>query len=403
MKKPRWSRWLILPVVLIAFFLFNRNHADETFRAGPLGAAQAAAGDVRYTKCVPLGERLEGGIYDPSVAYTLDGSVGWLAYSLVTGKHKPIGAYVHTHLARSTDAGASWQFVKVLNPATDAVLTRPGQDPLPGVWRYEVPTLVCDAADPDPDGRWKLFVHRYFWSPKQDRMVNYGWIALRTAADPAGKWSAEVPLFGAGKSPRAPYDKTLIDLNALAQPLKNTVAYSEPGALAHEGRLYLSMTALQPRLSLKGIVVSHTIVLFASDDHARSWRFVATLLTPGDAGSLGCDFFDGSALAEDGGRFFLLAAPMLNKKLETHYGTAAFEFDSLEKGRLRRSAKDAPVVAAYFAPQPSIFSGPGAGQGTYDAKNTAGGLLMPQFNLRTYPEVFQIFQTGRRILPHPEK
>ena len=65
-------------------------------------------------------------------------------------------------------------------------------------------------------------------------MVGYGWIALRTAADPAGEWSAEVPLFGAGKSPRALYDKTLIDLNALAPPLQNTVAYSEPGALATE-------------------------------------------------------------------------------------------------------------------------------------------------------------------------
>jgi len=42
---------------------------------------------------------------------------------------------------------------------------------------------------------------------------------------------------------------------------------------------------------------------------------------------------------------------------------------------------------------------PGAGQSDYDERNTEGGLLMPQFNVRAYPEVFQIYQTGRRIAP----
>ena len=57
------------------------------------------------------------------------------------------------------------------------------------------------------------------------------------------------------------------------------------------------------------------------------------------------------------------------------------------------------VVAAYFAPQPSIFFGTGAGQATYDSRNTPGGLIMPRFSLSAYPGAFQIFQTGRRIVP----
>jgi hypothetical protein len=73
--------------------------------------------------------------------------------------------------------------------------------------------------------------------------VTYGCITLRTAADPAGAWSFAVPLFGADKSPLAPYHKILVDLNALDASLKNSIAYSEPGELAHDGRLYLSMTA----------------------------------------------------------------------------------------------------------------------------------------------------------------
>lgn len=342
---------------------------------------------------------MEGGIYDPSVAYTPDGKVGWLAYSSVKGDYKPIGQYVHTHLARSTDGGANWDFVKVLNTSTNGTLVMPDGKQLPGVWRYEVPTLVFDAADPDASRRWKLFVHYYFWNPKRNRMPEYGWIALRTAADPAGEWSADVPLFSAGKNPPAPCHKPRVDLNALDASLKNSIAYSEPGALAHDGLLYVSLSALQPRLGLGGIRVGHTIVLLASDDHGGSWRFVRKLLDNDDAGRFGADAFDGSSLAEDGGRFFLLASPMRRGRVpEVHHGTTAFEFESLAEGRLRRDTNGLPALATYFAPQPSLFSGPGAGQATYDAHNTRGGLLMPQFNLKAYPEVFQIFSTGRRIV-----
>ena len=89
---------------------------------------------------------------------------------------------------------------------------------------------------------------------------------------------------------------------------------------------------------------------------------------------------------------------MVQNKNEVHYGTVAIEFESLGKGVLKRDAQHAAAIAAYFAPQPSIFSGPGAGQSTFDSHNRTGGLIMPQFNLGAYPEVFQIYQTGRRIV-----
>jgi hypothetical protein len=82
-----------------------------------------------------------------------------------------------------------------------------------------------------------------------------------------------------------------------------------------------------------------------------------------------------------------------------HDGTVALEFESLRDGRLKRNPDGTLRVAAYFPPQPSILSGPGGGQSDYDEHNTVGGLLMPQFNVNAYPEVFQIYQTGRRIVP----
>lgn len=400
MKGLNWHYLLVPPAAILLFVLFLRGQEVPNSLSDPLEAMKQAAGDVHYTKLVPAGEHPESGIYDPSVAYTPDGNVGWLVYSSVTGDNKPIGQYVHTHLARSTDGGASWQFAKAVNTSSNGTLVMPDGNQLSGVWRYEVPTLVCDPTDPDANRRWKLFVHVYFWEPKNNRMPEYGWIALRTASDPAGDWSAEVPLFGAGKSPPSPYHTTRLDLNSFDASLKNSIAYSEPGALAHDGRLYLSMTSLHPRFSWGGFSVGHTIFLLASDDHGESWRFVRKLLDNDDAPRFCSDAFDGSSLATDGGRFFLLASPVRRGKAsEVHHGTLAFEFESLAEGRLRHDANGQPAVAAYFSPQTGMFSGNGAGQSCYDEHNTHGGLLFPQFNLKAYPEVFQIYQTGRRLIP----
>lgn len=366
--------------------------------SGSLGGALAqlkqSAGDVHYTKLIPEGDMLQSGIYDPSVAYTADGSIGWLAYSSITGNFKPAGPFVNTHLARSTDGGAHWRFVKALNTAEFATLVAEDGKSVAGAWRYEVPSIVLDAGDPDAGARWKLFLHRYFWTAQQNRMVSYGWIELRTAGDPAGEWSPEVALFGAGSRPLGPYHQAHIDLNKLDASLHDTLAYTEPGALAYDGVLYVSLTALKPHFG--GLL--HDVILIASDDHGKSWRFISTLLTRSDALAAGCDYFDGSSLSVDDGRFYLLAAPMVQSKNEVHQGTVAMEFESLRKGILKRDAQHGAVMAAYFAPQPAIFSGPGAGQSAFDSHNKIGGLIMPQFNLRAYPEVFQIYQTGRSIV-----
>ena len=367
-----------------------------------LKSLKRAAGDVHYSKLLIAGDPVEKGIYDPSVAYTPDGRVGWLAYSSVKGNGNIIngklalGEYVSTHLACTTNSGESWTFVKALNRSTNGTCVMPDGQTLQGVWRYEVSSLVCDPTDPDADRRWKIFSHCYFWERERDSRQTHAWIVLRTAADPAGEWSPEIPLFGAGKNPPAPCNKTRIDVNALDASLKDTFVYTEPGALAHDKRLYLSMTALRPKFGLGGISVAYTIILLASDDHGVSWQFVGRLLTPDDATHFGYERFDGTGFAEDGERVFLLAVPGSRRLM--HDGCVAFEFASMAKGQLQRDAAGFPLITNYFAPQPGILSGPGGGQSTYHTSNTKGGVLFPQFNLHSYPEVFQIFQTRRRIV-----
>ena len=348
-----------------------------------------ALGEVTYRPLVVEGDQSNGGIYDPSIEYTRDGNIGWLLYSSITGDHKPIGPYVHTCVAKSTDHGRTWHHVGRINTSADATLDLGNGKTLDGAWRYEVATLVRD--DGAPEGDWKLFVHKYFWNPKKDRMAAYGWIAMRTAREPAGPWSDEVPLFGAGANPPAPYHQTQIDLNALHPDLKNSIAYSEPGSLSHDGVLYLSISTLW-------FMGPDKIVLLRSRDHAKSWEYVSTLTTRKDAGDLGYSVLDGSSLTEDHGRFFLLASPASRKLM--HDGTVAFEFDSLDQGTLKHDSSGQLTIAAYFPPQAAIlFSPVGAGQSDYDEHNTAGGLIMPQFNVGNYPRVFQIYNTGRMLPP----
>ena len=387
MKRHLLRIIVAIPLLIGAAFLYLRLTEPNPTK-GPVAPVKQALGEVTYRPLTIQGDPTEGGygIFDPSVKYSRDGNTGWLLYSSVTGEYKPVGKYVHTNLDKSTDHGLTWSYVARLNTSTDATLVLGDGKTLAGAWRYEVSSLVRD--DGAPDGDWKLFVHKYFWSPEKDRMFAYGWIAMRTARDPAGPWSDEVPLFGAGPSPPAPYHQTRVDLNTLSSELRHQVAYSEMGSLAHDGTLYLSIGAMW-------MLGPDKIVLLRSRDHAKTWEFVHTLANADDAKALGYSRLDGSSLVEERGRFFLLVTPGSRKLM--HDGTLAFEIGSLEHGFLKRDAAGNLAIAAYFPVQAGILSGPGGGQSDYDEHNTAGGLIMPQFDVRSYPCIFKMFSTGRGI------
>lgn len=333
-----------------------------------------------YQKISINGDAPRNGIYDPTVEYKNDGE-GWLAYSAIEGNAQPAGPYIHTRIAQSTDRGATWRFVKTVNTSYDDTIEIVNQGAQKGVWRYEVAALVYDPTD---SGReWKLFFHRYFWTEKNDRLPAYGWIGYRTASDPAGAWSDEIALFGAGQFPPAPF-KTQINLNNLHADLKNVVAYSEPGVMAINGAIYLSLTSITKD--------GHDrIFLLRSDDHAKTWSYVAALLTQKEAEAFGFRYFDGSSLAQEGAGFFLLASPM--KEDPRHEGTMIFEFENIQRGTLKRDNAKNLIVRKHVLPDENVATNRGAGQSEYDARNSAGGMIMPQFNSKSYPEVFGIYST----------
>lgn len=322
-----------------------------------------------YDKLTVLGETALHGIYDPSLEYTADGATGYLAYSSVQ-----FPEYVHTNVAITSDSGNTWIKLQQVNTSTDDTLVYIDHSRIAGVWRHEVATIVHDPADPDPGRRWKMFWHHYFTRPPyegEDRMVAYGWIAYKYATMPEGPWSAEEALFGAGGFPPAPYDFTRLDINALHPDLVGYVGYTEPGSICRDGVLFLSLSCL----SVAGTALDST-----------------------DAAALGYIRFDGTSLAEEAGRVFLLCTAQTDSTL--HDGMVIFEFDDIAVASVRRDSAGMPLIHGTVGLQPELMSAQriGGGQGDYDRHN-APGIIMPQLNLSAYPnDIFQVFRTDRRIL-----
>jgi hypothetical protein len=119
---------------------------------------------------------------------------------------------------------------------------------------------------------------------------------------------------------------------------------------------------------------------------------VGTLTNYDDANHLGYLVLTGSSLVKAGGRFFLLVTPAgakgIFKKNRAHDGTLVVEFDDLDRARLKRDAQGHLMVLKTI--KPDLNSG---GLSDYDEKNTAGGILFSQINIRATSDYFQVFNT----------
>lgn len=330
----------------------------------------------------------QNGVYDPSLEYEKSGEVGWMAYSSVD-----VPKYIGTHLAKTLDHGKTWTLVKIINPSPDGTVLLDGQE-IEGSWWNEVSTLVHDPDDPGRE--WKLFWHKYFAThiPEAgagNRVFQYSWIAYKYTSDPAGEWSEEIPLFGAGSFPLEPY-KTKFNLNELHSDLKDFITYTEPGSIYKDGVLYLS---LQGHKFVDEVNIAK-IILLASQDHGQTWSYVSTLLENDDAKKFDATIFTGSSLVEENSRVFLLATPEdpgWNVLEASDKGVVIFEFENISQGRLKKDKDDELVVIKYL--KPLLTTG---GKSDYDEHNTYGGIVMPQLNFAAYPEVFQIFNTKEKIV-----
>ena len=372
---------LILLFIVASATSACKKHADahQPHKVDP-------AASVHFDPITVRGEERRSGMYDITLEYGDDG-IGWMAYSWV---HKP--KYVGTHLAKSTDHGKTWTYVSTINRSKEGTLKANGKT-MQGVWRYETPTLVYDRDDV-PAQRWKLFSQRVFIeAPYKKRSALWGnsWIEYRYARSPEGPWSDPIRAFSAKSG-------SGLNLNGLNQELKDMAFYNELGSLEHNGILYMSLDA-SPTDSGVGKWNKRKIILISSKDHGKHWGYIGTLTNADDAGQFGYLVFTTSSLARVDNRNYLLVSPAGRKGLfvknRGHDGTLIFEFDDINRAKLKHDANGQLTVIKKISP--SLTTG---GESDYDAQNRNGGIVFCQIDLSVKSpdaEFFKIFNTGENI------
>ncbi len=323
------------------------------------------------------------GIFDSSLA--LDPATGmlWMSYSEVKDSDMwpTQNTAVQTRLAYSLDAGDTWDDTgAVLNPALDLILPLDPPNNA-GTWEQEVPALVLDPGAPWAE-RWKLTWMRYLQINHSPAYM-HGWLALRTAPGPAGPWSAERKLFAAaGYDPinDATIGPPEVMVNLLHPDLSTVTIVAEPGLLATDDALYITMLAAETGPQ------DGKIILLKWSHPEGPWQYLGSFLENGnDAPSFGVDGFSAPELFTQDGTIYLNVTPQSNDR---YSGTLVFEVSNLETAALHRM-EGVPTLALEFYGTAGTHNG-AAG---YHEAATASGLIYSEVDTSVQPLFFRIFKS----------
>jgi hypothetical protein len=261
---------------------------------------------------------------------------GIMAYSAV-----PTQETIRTHIAASTDHGATWTFAVEANTpeATSIASSDPTECPTgtcTGNLISEVSSLIYDADEPDAAKKWKLFAHRYLVGAGVALHYRLGTIALQTAPAPNGPWTAPQKLIG-WTSPSA-YTSTGVATNITTLPgtAGDCLVLTEPGAIWLPGVIDLAVGCVYPA----GTGASIRIELLRSTDHAATWSSVGTLLKAEDAACLSSTpSLNGADLFASNGVEYVAATP---SNASGYTGCLVF---ALEAGQVKRDAMGRAIVS----------------------------------------------------------
>ena len=318
---------------------------DAPFCPTPAAIDPTTAADVTIASDAPA-----EGIFDPSLVYPAGAAAGAMAYSAV-----PDQMTIRTHLAVSSDGGASWTYVAEANVPEAASIASSDATECPGGTCTgnlisEVPSLVYDADEPDAAKKWKLFAHRYLVGAGVALHYRLGTITLQTAPAPDGPWTAPAKWIGWNSS--SAYSSTGVQVNASSLPgTSDCIALTEPGALWLPGVLDVAVGCVYVDAGAAKIRVE----LLRSTDHAASFAHVATLLRPEDATCFAPGASINAAdLFATNGTEYVAATP---SDATGYHGCLVFALADPATGALHRDGSGRAIVTREITTTTGQFSG----------------------------------------------
>jgi hypothetical protein len=298
----------------------------------------------------PIATSTFKGYGDPSLERDPGGDL-WLAYSWLDElafQGEP-GFAVRTHLARSTDDGATFELVRTTNIAVTV------DKPVAGLVLHEVPSLMKDS-----DNQWRLTWMTYAFLANGER-VEFQFVRTQGAQPADLGNSTSVWLAGSATTTPSEYDESLANLN-------NCLAFTEPALFSHQGVDYLAANCFVNVADPS----TERLVLLRVDGSVLS--YVGDLLSGADAAALGGTRVEqiDLSVAQDGA-VIAIVTPIDDNASVIHRGCVVLEVENLATATMRRDANNQLVRRAVLT---ADGNGIGPGLCTYDATSSTGIMMV---------------------------
>ncbi len=338
------------------------------------------------------------GYADPSLRKDPLSNTLWLAYSwpnqhLAKGSHSP---GVDIHLAKSTDGGDSWTFVKNLWPSTP--LANPAQPAQHGYLDNETANLL-----PVSDGNtvtWYAARLNYFVPDTGGyaaRPGNSFHLRVFKADSPDKLTNAPYTILGSNLT--APAWGVHQNLQTLDPELSDVDFWNEPALYYEDGTLYLGVVAFVYDRLKRPVMNRHNVYVFATDPsgNPRSWKWTyrGRLAGAAEAKELGAERLTQIDFARGtDGKLLLIATPddwNTVRQDYNHKGSVALEIRSLSEPSLERDRDGRLKVRAVLTA--SDRNELGSAAATYDPASSTGIILTKRTKTATQLTV-ELWRTG---------
>jgi len=335
-----------------------RFHCGE---ADPLCPALTVAGDAPSTDPFhgygdPALER------DPGGALWL--SYSWLDHEVLPGTVDPLRA-VRTHLAKSTDDGATFTYVRAVNVAAPA----PGNVALV---IHEVSSIARRS-----DGSWADTWLTYAMNSAARGQFHYQ-RTLAAAPEALGD-TTEAWLRGTVTTVT-----TTVDASKIGGP-ETCAGLTEPALFSRGGVDYLITNCI-----VDGTPATQRLIVLR--ETGATLELVGDLLTAADAIALDATRIEqiDLAVAKDGA-LLALVTPINDAAQPIHRGCVVLEVEDLATAKIARDTSGALVQRAVIT---SAGTSIGPGLCTYDATSATGIVLVQTYDTAGGGVVFSMHATG---------